>query len=131
MALDLVSWDGVSICEALYNCFLSRRNLIKHRSAHSRQCVPELTLSAMDASVCLLVAGLSSSLTVARCSNTDAVCSNGEVLGVPMAAATHHNGFLSKLLVVFVGRPHGGHHPGLESSCLVEHWGFPGIERDD
>jgi hypothetical protein len=102
MALDLVSWDGVSICGALYNCLLSRRNLINHLSAHSRQCVPELTLAAMDASVCLLVAGLASSFTVARCSNTDAVCSNGQVLGVPMAAATDHNGFLSKVLVVLL-----------------------------
>ena len=31
----------------------------------------------------------------------------------------------------FVGRPHAGHYPGLESSCLVDHWGFPGVERGD
>ena len=100
MALDLVSWGGLSIYGALYNCFCRSVTWIKHRSAHSRGCVPELAFGVMDASVCLLAAGLGSCFTAARSTHTDAACSYGQGLGVPMAAATDHIGFSSKMLVV-------------------------------
>ena len=100
MALDSVSWDGLSIYGALYNCFCHSVTWIKHRSALSHGCVPELAFGAMDASVCLLAAGLASCFTAARSTYTDAVCSSGQGLGVPMAAATDHIGFSSKVLVV-------------------------------
>ena len=54
----------------------------------------------MDASVCLLAVGLASCFTAACSTYTDAVCSPGQGLGVPMAAATDHICFSSKVLVV-------------------------------
>ena len=119
MALDLVSWGGLSIYGALYNCCCRSVTWIKHRSAHSRGCVPELAFGVMDASVCLLAAGLGSCFTAARSTHTDAACSYGQGLGVPMAAATDHIGFSSKVLVVLsVGLSSGIFSP-LQYSIFV------------
>ena len=100
MALTSVSRDGLSIYGAMSNCCCQSVTWIKPRSALSCGCVPQQASAAMDASVCLLAAGLASCFTAARSTHTDAVCSPGQGLGVPMAAATDHIGVSSKMLVV-------------------------------